>query len=229
MNANEARLLVQALGDRPNVRPRVQPATVVETNFAAGTAVLHMDGDPLGSIVEVNALVAGFQQNDRVMVLFDPPRGAYIVGVIGGGANAGQLLGTASGIGIASVTFGLLGEDFRVVPGRQYRIEMQGYAVLQAVFPGYDPASPPIITLDLEVNGSLVVRHNLFVATTSLPDTVARINWTSTVPDSLLAGNEQMTVEIQYRTNNFFAQVEVEAEIAVLDAGYIPYSGAGST
>jgi hypothetical protein len=51
-----------------------------------------MDGDPENSSVEASMLFADLSEGDRVMVLFDPPRGIYIIGTIARFADAGQII-----------------------------------------------------------------------------------------------------------------------------------------
>lgn len=86
---------------------KLQPATVIQFTRVSGaaTATVRFDGDPPESSIEVTSiLTADCSPGDRVMVMFDPPQGAYIIGVLafnqpeGGGCCCFHLIGfTGSG------------------------------------------------------------------------------------------------------------------------------------
>lgn len=63
------------------------PATVityeVATGFDGAVAMVHIDGDPPGSFRPVSVLIPyPLTRDDRVMILYDPPEGAYVWGLI---------------------------------------------------------------------------------------------------------------------------------------------------
>lgn len=63
------------------------PATVVTyevaNGFTGAVAMVHIDGDPPGAFRPVSVLIPyPLTRNDRVMVLYDPPEGAYVWGLI---------------------------------------------------------------------------------------------------------------------------------------------------
>lgn len=64
---------------------KLQPATVIQFTRIDGeaTATVKFDGDGNDNPIQVTSiLVADCVPGDRVMVLFDPPQGAYIIGVL---------------------------------------------------------------------------------------------------------------------------------------------------
>lgn len=65
--------------------PKLIPATVLtytsSGNTAAASATVHIDSDPLDVSLQVSVLTTlVLKPGDRVMVLFDPPEGAYVLG-----------------------------------------------------------------------------------------------------------------------------------------------------
>jgi hypothetical protein len=90
VNSDDVRLLVQAVGGDPESGWRLLPGTV--TAFAPGLMRVTMDSDPDGVSVEASPLFADVAVSDRVMVLFVPPRGVFVVGVVGRANEAGTLL-----------------------------------------------------------------------------------------------------------------------------------------
>lgn len=58
----------------------LRPGTVIEDSFVTTSMIVRIDGDT--DPVPVQSLVGGLMVNTRVMVLFFPPQGAYIIGVI---------------------------------------------------------------------------------------------------------------------------------------------------
>lgn len=61
--------------------PKLQPATVQTLNDD-GTVTLAVDGDEAGVTIGAEPLVAGLAAEDRVMVMFQPPRACFVIGVI---------------------------------------------------------------------------------------------------------------------------------------------------
>jgi len=56
------------------------------------TVDVVMDGDPDGVVVQAAPLFADLSVADRVMVLFDPPRGVFVVGTVGRAHQAGTVV-----------------------------------------------------------------------------------------------------------------------------------------
>jgi len=81
VNTDEIRQLVQGLRDRQSATPTMLPGWV--DSVGPGTANVILDSGPEGVIVPATRLVADVAVGDRVMVMFDPPRGAYVTDVIG--------------------------------------------------------------------------------------------------------------------------------------------------
>lgn len=96
MNVNDVRLLVQAMEERKDASSPLLPGTVADS-LGEGILLVSMDGDPENTEIEVVSFVPGISEGDRVMVLFDPPRGAYAVGIINRAVEAGQVLVSSFG------------------------------------------------------------------------------------------------------------------------------------
>ena len=73
-----------ATGSEPPPGTALKPATVTADSFDAGAVVALIDGDTVPTTVI--SLVGGVASGTRVMVLFFPPQGAYVVGTIGDSA-----------------------------------------------------------------------------------------------------------------------------------------------
>ena len=93
MDVQDIRLVVQAMEARPSATPLLLPGTISEVSEDGSTAVLVMDSDPDGITVQARMLFADLGEGDRAMVMFDPPRGVYVVGTVGRRTEAGQVLG----------------------------------------------------------------------------------------------------------------------------------------
>jgi len=53
-----------------------------------GSASVQMDADPAGSPINTQIIGVVPEVNDRVVVVFSPPHGAFIIGIVGGSGNA---------------------------------------------------------------------------------------------------------------------------------------------
>lgn len=128
MNAEEVRMLVQALADRPQASPLLMPATVTSVVLAEAVVSVRVDGQDFGTDVDVRPLVADLTEGDRVMVMFDPPRGGYVVGVISRRWSAGEVIAqqaittAVTNIGDTATQIMLL-PDVEFQDRRQYRLE----------------------------------------------------------------------------------------------------------
>jgi hypothetical protein len=90
VTSDELAELVRALLDkvrREQAGFMTMPATAVTSASSFGEpgrpVVVHIDGDPPDHSIEVQSLVGAVQPGQRVQILFDPPRGAFIVGRLG--------------------------------------------------------------------------------------------------------------------------------------------------
>jgi hypothetical protein len=92
VNLEDVRAIVQAVDDRSAAQPLLLPGTVASV-FGSGRLEVAMDGDPEDTAIEVTGLFADVAPGDRVMVMFDPPRGVYAVGLVGRTIEAGQVIG----------------------------------------------------------------------------------------------------------------------------------------
>ena len=92
MDVQDIRLVVQAMEARPSDTPSLMPGTISEVSEDGSTAILVMDSDPDGITVQARMLFADLGEGDRAMVMFDPPRGVYVVGTIGRRTEAGQIV-----------------------------------------------------------------------------------------------------------------------------------------
>lgn len=91
MNLDDVRTIVQAVDDRTPRQPLLLPGSVGQVG-ADGLLEVVMDSDPEGSSIEARSLFADVAEGDRVMVLFDPPRGVYAVGLVARTVEAGQMI-----------------------------------------------------------------------------------------------------------------------------------------
>jgi hypothetical protein len=128
MNADEIRMIVQAVGARQQATPTLMPATVTDVRTADNVVSVRVDGQDFGSDVDVRPLVADLTDGDRVMVLFDPPRGGYVTGVIARRWSAGEVVAqqaittAVTGVGDTGVTV-MTAADVEFQDRRQYRLE----------------------------------------------------------------------------------------------------------
>ena len=129
MDVQDIRLVVQAMEARPSDTPSLLPGTISEVSEDGSTAILVMDSDPDGITVQARMLFADLGEGDRAMVMFDPPRGVYVVGTIGRRTEAGQIVARARRVYTEENPFEAedLTEQAQLtatyIPGRLYRID----------------------------------------------------------------------------------------------------------
>jgi hypothetical protein len=129
MDVQDIRLVVQAMEARPSDIPSLLPGTISEVSEDGSTAVLVMDSDPDGITVQARMLFADLGEGDRAMVMFDPPRGVYVVGTIGRRTEAGQIVARTRRVYTEENPFEAedLTEQAQLtatyIPGRLYRID----------------------------------------------------------------------------------------------------------
>jgi len=69
--------------------PFFRPGTMLGRT-SDGVASVQMDADPTGSPIDVQIIGVIPLVGDRVVVVFSPPHGAFIIGIQGGSANAAE-------------------------------------------------------------------------------------------------------------------------------------------
>ncbi len=107
------------------------PGTVAATSNALNVAEVSMDGDPDGIVVAAQLLMQDVGEGDRVMVMFDPPQGVFVIGTIARRSESGMVVGlseadfedefTCTGGCLSSVAFPDI--EFIGQAGRQYRFD----------------------------------------------------------------------------------------------------------
>jgi hypothetical protein len=136
MQPEDMRLIVQTVEARGVQTPSLLPATVVGFETGASVVSLAMDGDPADSIVEALPLFSDFSNGDRVMVMFDPPQGVYVVGRIGvtsGEPKAGEIFKYYES-DIFALTYTNTSEiafsesSLSLLEGRMYRVDLHLFA-----------------------------------------------------------------------------------------------------
>jgi hypothetical protein len=80
MNSDEVRALVQAMRERDAPIPKMLPGVVKA--LSPGVAEVVLDSDPDGVVLSAALLISDVAVGDRVMVMFEPPRGVYVTDVI---------------------------------------------------------------------------------------------------------------------------------------------------
>jgi hypothetical protein len=135
MNADEMRLVVQAVEARRPAGLTLVPATVRDVTGDGSVATVQVDGDNTGQMTEATCLVAGVMPSDRVMVTFSPPRGVFVTGrvapqsvpgtaVVAHTFSSGSFVVTAGDSDVA-----VLDIEMPLVDGRLYRWDIHGTAV----------------------------------------------------------------------------------------------------
>ncbi len=97
MNLDDVRTLIQAVDERSAPTAGLLPGTVGAV-YGAGRLDVAMDGDPEDTTIQATSLFADVAPGDRVMVMFDPPRGVYAVGLIGRVQEAGMVVGLSEDV-----------------------------------------------------------------------------------------------------------------------------------
>jgi hypothetical protein len=123
-------MIVQAVESRPQPSVSLMPGTVASVG---ATVDVVMDGDADGVVVQAAPLFADLSVADRVMVLFDPPRGVFVVGTIGRAHEAGTVILRADFEELsvnASTTYNL--DPVTLYAGRRYVLatELSSYPIL---------------------------------------------------------------------------------------------------
>jgi hypothetical protein len=119
VNLEDVRAIVQAVDDRSAAQPLLLPGTVASV-FGSGRLEVAMDGDPEDTAIEVTGLFADVAPGDRVMVMFDPPRGVYAVGLIGRVQEAGMVVGLSEDVFDEEFTCSGSCTDFLLFPDIQF-------------------------------------------------------------------------------------------------------------
>jgi len=154
MDVQDIRLVVQAMEARPSDTPSLLPGTISEVSEDGSTAILVMDSDPDGITVQARMLFADLGEGDRAMVMFDPPRGVYVVGTIGRRAEAGMIIVAyedtttitiEGGTNTYTETLVLDPIQFMVKGDRRYRLDLK-----QSFIWGYDDSFFPVASMWLQ-------------------------------------------------------------------------------
>lgn len=109
----------------------LRPGTV--TNITNGASAYNprvvMDGDDANADIQVTSLVGGVAVDMRVMVMFVPPIGNYVIGIISTAHTQRYEIGALSGHGTTITTTETVMEtftNFNVLAGAAYRYEIDG-------------------------------------------------------------------------------------------------------
>jgi hypothetical protein len=159
MTPNDVRLLVQAIATRSEPTPMFAPATVVGVDTANAVVTVQIDGAEWGSDVDVRPLVADTAVGDRVMVMYDPPRGGYVVGWIGRPQAAGEVVVYQELTTLASAVTNAAPQNWTTIPitfrpRRLYRIDFAG-TVTRVSATGGNPRAQLVLFLDtIDTDGS---------------------------------------------------------------------------
>lgn len=191
MDELELSTVVRAVFDKvkrelPN--PRLMPGTVVgyASSGASATASVIMDGDETGDAVELSVIVpVALEVGDRVMVMFDPPQGAYVVGTLNtfiSGAAAGDPSWSWTGMVLAGQ--------------RSSRYYING-----------DPKTLSSVDVSLIVAGTTTTTIRVFRGTgTGAPSSIQSVSLTSGVQRNTVTG-----LSIAYAVDQY---VQVEIQVA---------------
>ncbi len=146
MNLDDVRTLIQAVDERSAPTAGLLPGTVGAV-YGAGRLDVAMDGDPEDTTIQATSLFADVAPGDRVMVMFDPPRGVYAVGLIGRVQEAGMVVGLSEDVFDEEFTCSGSCTDFLSFPdiqfsgraGRMYRFgwNIWLYKSASLVYPGW--------------------------------------------------------------------------------------------
>ena len=147
MNADQVQALVQAVESRPQPSVKLMPGTIAA--MGTGVAEVVMDGDPDGTGLDASLLFSDVSSGDRVMVLFDPPQGVYVVGTIGRPTEAGTVV-FFSGVEdevIDDTTFDVTTGSVEFRAGRRYLLNVFGQCrAIAAINPGDVSRFQPTLT-----------------------------------------------------------------------------------
>ena len=127
MNVGDVRMIVRAMEARPTAAPSLMPASVTEVDTTNNILRVVLDGQPVGQDIDVRPLINDVGPGDRVMVMYDPPRGGYVIGVIGRRHSAGEtvayLTRETTLVGVINAQQTLLSGSVEFVANRLYRLE----------------------------------------------------------------------------------------------------------
>lgn len=130
MNIDEARAIMTAAATVSGPKPQVLPATVLNRKDTLCSVLL--DGDPAGSVTDCETLVPDVHVGDRVMILFDPPRGVFIVGTARRAIGAGMLAAygeRTTNLSLTTSNQDALTVGLQAVANRRYRVDAWAYGI----------------------------------------------------------------------------------------------------
>ena len=206
-------MIVQAVESRPQPSVRLMPGVV---SSVGATVDVVMDGDPDGVVVQAAPLFADLSVADRVMVLFDPPRGVFVVGTIGRQTEAGTVV-FFSGVEdevIDDNTFDVSTGSVEFRAGRRYLLNVFG----QCIKVGDDPAATvarfqPILAY---VDNGTVVSMNPF---TNVDGMSVPTSHGSVGESRLLVPTQTYVSPIEHSINVQFSAVRAWSTAVITDAG----------
>lgn len=227
MNLDDVRMIVQAVDGRDRPSPLLLPGSVGQVG-SGGVIEVVMDSDDEGSSIEARSLFADVAPGDRVMVLFDPPRGVYAVGLIGRTVEAGQLVAyqrdvveaEAYGTGSTQVLSYSTGTvQWRA--GRYYDLRLSVSIDLDTV----DTAAVTV-TGQTEVTSAPIVNAGVaqFTSVWGTPNGALTGGAEGTLHFSRLmllsqAFSQSVDVTVTTNTTGAGGDIDVTCELAVFDAG----------
>jgi hypothetical protein len=214
MNADQVQALVQAVESRPQPSVKLMPGTIAA--MGTGVAEVVMDGDPDGTGLDASLLFSDVSSGDRVMVLFDPPQGVYVVGTIGRPTEAGTVVffsGVEDEI-IDDNTFDVSTGSVEFRAGRRYLLNVFG----QCIKVGDDPAATlarfqPILAY---IDNGTVTSMNPFtnVDGMSVPTTHGSVG-----ESRLLVPTQTYVSPVQHSINVQTSEVRAWSTAVITDVG----------
>ena len=226
MNLDDVRTIVQAVGDREQARPLLLPGSVGQVS-GTGLVEVVMDSDPDGTSIEATCLFADVGEGDRVMVLFDPPRGVFVVGLVGRTVEAGQLVAYHREVVLAEAYSTQTTVASYVSPIVQWRAGRY-YDLRLSVSVDLDANDTDPVTLEgvMVVNGAPTVNVSVASFSGSWGTTngalVGGAVGTLHVSRLMLLSapfSQSVDVELEVRTSGVGGDVDLVWELAVFDAG----------
>lgn len=223
MNLDDVRTIVQAVGDREQARPLLLPGSVGQVS-GTGLVEVVMDSDPDGTSIEATCLFADVGEGDRVMVLFDPPRGVFVVGLVGRTVEAGQLVAYHREVVVAepystqTTVASYLSPTVQWRAGRYYDLRL-------SVSVNLDPndSNPVVVIGRMVVDGAPTVNVNtaFFFSDISIDGALAEIGTLHFSRLMLLSSPFSQSVDaaVTLETPGVGGDVDFVWELAVFDAG----------
>lgn len=221
MNNDEVQWLVQAVESRPQPSVKLMPGTIAA--MGVGTAQVVMDGDPDGTALDASLLFADVGSGDRVMVLFDPPQGVYVVGTIGRAHEAGTVIAryeTASYPGLVVVnddTVTVVSDRFMVHFGRQYRLRLD----LFAEFDDTDPDAVVIAATSINLPLDPQVGNTIRSVSTYVTDAFAGFS-EHVALDLMFVPKSTFVPDVIFDVSAQGGQARLRAMFEVTDVGPAP-------